>query len=159
LSPSIHFKLTAYAILQDDVSATFPFHKCKAECFINGNQNIGRYANITMDTPKSRAKKYEGIRNIIGRRVSAIPTTHVNVQTGNDIIEVTDDEIVIRGTGKIIIEGDLIQKPTGDWPEIELRILLVEAITQSKIVLSCKLLKHEDKQGEMTWIYNETNKI
>ncbi len=76
---------------------------------------------------------------------------HVNVKTGGEIIDATSDEIVIRGSGKVEIVGYLETSSVGDWPALELRVTLAEAVTESKVVLISSLVKGQMQDNALVW--------
>jgi hypothetical protein len=126
------------------VPITFPFHKCTAYINAGGNQFVA--SGIFLDTAIARQKKWSENRRAAYARLHDSPITKVEVQAGNTPIEATADEIVIRGAGKVLIEGDFNNTALAAMSglsELELTVTLIEAITEAKTVLTEKIVKQD----------------
>ena len=147
-APDFHFCLTIYVVPRGSMPITFPFHKCTA--YFNAGGNQFEASGIVLDTPIARQKKWSAMRQMLHAHSSDRPTQRVEVQTGNAPIEATADEIVIRGAGKVLIEGDFnitAFAAMSGLSELELTVTLTEAITESKTVLTEKIVKLDTKTG------------
>ena len=70
----------------------------------------------------------------------------------HDAIEPTDDELIIRGCGKMLVDGRLESPEAliGEWPEVLVNVTAVEASTESQLTFYVKLIKH-DKDTKL-WV-------
>jgi hypothetical protein len=143
-----HFCLTIYVVPRGSAPITFPFHKCTAYFNAGGNQFVA--SGIVWDTPLARQKKRSVMQQMLHASYSDRPTQMVEVRTGNDPIEATADQIVIRGAGKVLIEGDfniMAFSAMSGLSELELTVTLTEAITEAKTVLTEKIVKRDTNTG------------
>jgi hypothetical protein len=143
IKPYLHFTLKIYVVPFDHLAVTFPFHKTTASISADGKVVKDEF-DLKLDSPKGKSEKRNKLWGaVVGRRVSETPVAHVDVRTAHDSIEATSDEIIIRGSGKIEIEGDSAHDGASDWPELQLDITLIEAVSESKIALTGKFLKQD----------------
>jgi hypothetical protein len=147
------FTLNLYMVALDNSGITFPFHKCEAVIMAAGRAVANAFC-VKMNTQRNtdeEAKKY----SLLGRRVDTFSPSdaRVDVRAFAEAIEATSDEIVIRGSGKIMVEGSVVVPALQDWPELELRVTLRDAITESRLALIGKFVRHEqsNKNDPMLW--------
>jgi hypothetical protein len=126
--------LLTYVSLPDDAPITFPFHKCSSILTVDGNA-IPNAFDIVLTTQKLRQQKIQAKKD--GGPI--FPTMRVV----HDAIEPNDDEIVIRGCGKMLIEGklDLIESLIGEWSEVGVNVKAVETVTNMEVSVNVKLVK------------------
>jgi len=146
--PYFHFVLIAYVVPLDSQPITFPFHKCTA-CF-NAGGNQFTASGIVLTTPQSNIKKWNALQRSLMASLYDRPIQNVELHAGNDAIEATADEIVVHGAGKVLIEGDFnitAFTAMSGLSELELTVTLTEAITESRMPLSVRIVKSETNTG------------
>jgi hypothetical protein len=146
--PYFHFVLIAYVVPLDSQPITFPFHKCTA-CF-NAGGNQFTASGIVLTTPQSNIKKWNALQRSLMASLYDRPIQNVELRAGNDAIEATADEIVVHGAGKVLIEGDFnitAFTAMSGLSELELTVTLTEAITESRMPLSVRIVKSETNTG------------
>jgi hypothetical protein len=142
--------LQIYVTLLDGSPLVYPFHKCAAAI---GAKGVALADSFRIDVrPASRKRPERGWASWRAS-MSKNPVTHVNVKTGDEIIEATNDEILIRGTGKIELHGfcDVSSISADEWPGLQLRITLHEAVTESKVALVCQFSRPRLHEGVTIW--------
>jgi hypothetical protein len=143
LYPYLQFTLKIYVAPFDNNPVTFPFHKTKVSMSAGGKVVIDEF-KIKLDSPKGKAEKHSKLWAALSRgRAGENTAHHVDVRTAHEAIEATADEIIIRGSGKIEIDGDSTHVGVSDWPELQLDITLIEAVSESKIALKGKFIKQD----------------
>jgi hypothetical protein len=149
------FTLEMYVVPFNEVFVTFPFHKCSAEVSA-GSEIIADEFRIGMDSTMDQIERDFESRRSQHAWFHDKPITHVDVKTGNEIIKATIFEIFIRGPGRIkMVGGCRIPANKGDWSEINLKITLVEAASDARIILSYKFSKRELRNdGLIAWRFN-----
>jgi len=149
------FQIEMYVVPFNETLVTFPFHKCFAEISA-GSEIIADEFQIQMDSIMDRLERVHESRRSQHAWFHNKPITHVDVKTGNEIIKATNFEIFIRGSGLIEIAGYCrIPANKSDWSEMNLKITLVEAASDSRIILSYKFSKRELRDhGLIVWRFN-----
>ncbi len=153
--PDFHFNLTTYVTPLNEDAITFPLHKCSAGLKA-GLRAVAGSTPVVMDTPGSKAdkqkQKWANTGHITGSNVYLPPAPQVNVRTGTDPIEVTRDEIVIRGAGKLLIEGSFgTLASVEDICEVELGVILTEAVAEMKVTLLVNLRRQKTEGDALVW--------
>jgi hypothetical protein len=152
----LQFLLIYYVVPLDSASITFPFHKCSA-VLLNGDEVVADAFKLRISTPRAElAEKLRQTREQSLRRGGgpAFPQAYVNVRTVNEAMEPTEDEIVIRGSGKMQFVGEapMLAASIGNWPEVSIRITLIEAVTESQTTLNVKMVKCSPNPDEFFWV-------
>jgi len=151
----LRFNLKVYIVPNNNSPLTFPFHKGTA-ILRSGGKLISDRFEIRMDTPMGKgAKRAEHRRMMFASNVVEAPVSHINVNAAVERMEVTSDELVVRGAGKIEIDGFYGTPLFENWQELELIVTLVEAVTEAKVVLPCKFSKQETAEKRLLWILNK----
>src|SRR5438034_747988 len=60
-----------------------------------------------------------------------VPSPQVSVRAIHDTIEGTNDELIVRGPGKVEMEGTIFNPTCGEWPDLKVTISLTEAVSES----------------------------
>jgi hypothetical protein len=156
VSHELRFNLKVYVVPLNATPLTFPFHKCTAILGANG-QTISDKFTLTMDTPTRKLAKKQAAQAQKIRAASNYYETpaQVTVSTGNDIVETTADEVIFRGPGKIEIYGSYGVLGFDKLPELELTVTLVEAVSETNVLLSCKFSKRETNDKGVVWELNK----
>ena len=148
---SLAFRVTIYVVPVDTLPVTFPFHRCMA-AIIAGNQILAENIAITMESPGARHERIGRTLQYMRAAHTPNPSTFVEVQNGAERIEATTDEVLIRGPGKVEINGMAEVNTFEKWPELELRIALIEAVTDSKLLLTATMKIGLGERGSV-WDY------
>jgi hypothetical protein len=153
LHTRLDFHLAAYVVAMSEAPLTIPFHKCAA-VLTSGTELVSDGFNLNISTPKAKQEAQSRQNLEKGLRAGGLvsPESHGGFRAIHESIEVTADEIVIRGSGKIEIEGSWPTLFVEQWEELVLRITLAEAVTESKIVLSAKFIPPESKEAHFVWV-------
>lgn len=150
--PHITFNVKAYVTLQEGAQTTFPFHKCSA-VLSAGNEVVADRWDIRIDSPRGKAERFNKRWATLGQRHSnAFPSqTHVDVHAMRHTIEGTADEVIMRGSGMIEIDGSCGSKTVGDWPEMSLTFTLAEAVSGATMCLNMKFLRTVAPDHAIDW--------
>jgi hypothetical protein len=144
----ITFKVTVY-LVPLDIPITIPFHKCSAK-LRSGTNIVAENWRIEMDTPLARQEKHNRKWASIGQRGDTRFPAHtsVDVQTGPKNIEATEDEILIRGAGKIEVVG-VSETVPDDWSELNLALTFTEAVSGLAFSIEVNCPKSPTEEGSV----------
>jgi hypothetical protein len=151
----LEFKLVCYVTPLADGLITFPFHKCSA-VLVAGAEIVSDAFKLRMVNPRAhQAEKMQAVRELTLRAYGgpAFPQSNVNIQARHEAIEVTSDEIVVRGAGKVEIVGEVAMPTAGHWPDVQLSIGLIEAVSESELTLNLKMTQMSTKPDEFWWVH------
>jgi hypothetical protein len=151
IKPPFVFKASVYIVPMDASALTYPFHKCNA-VVRRGNDTITDIWRIMIDAPAAREEKKHERWAAIGQRAgyTALAEPRVHVQAALKTIEGTEDEVVIRGPGKIAIEGVSEGVVHEDWGELNLSVTLTEAKSGMPVSFSVKCVRGQGEK-QATW--------
>jgi hypothetical protein len=156
--PSFTFRLMIYIVPRETGSICFPIHKCTAEV-LSGNQIVADSFTIKMDAPRAKERRFTREGVLMGQRVSRSSSTNIEITTATDTIDVTEDELTMRGPGKILLDG--LFGPAiryGGEDDLEVRVKLIEAISELPIVISGSFSREKDSESvkdPTRWILNK----
>jgi hypothetical protein len=131
--PVFNFELTAYVVPLDTVPCYFPFHRCTAE-LLSGASLVADSFAIRMDTRRDRRERMTRERERLVDMLREQESVSVALKTVTHAVEVTEDELQLRGAGKVILIGASAPATTfrGE-DEFTLCFRLVEAVTELPI--------------------------
>jgi len=116
---------------------------CLHRCWKSGS---GRISDYDEDAPREGSD--------FNRRLSFSDLTHVPLSVPldvrEDLVQATSDDILVRGPGKIEIDGSVVPIPVCDWPALQLTLTLCEALGDSKVVLEAMF----SKENGVLWKLN-----
>ena len=141
--PTLYFEATLYIVPMQDAPLTFPFHRCHVELGEPGGAT-SEDLRIRIDSVQRRREAERNWRTSIPITTSNMvvtPSPKVQVNTGNQIMEVTGDEIVIRSAGKILVYGQASAPRAFASHELEMKIILVDAVSENQLTLIGKFIQ------------------
>jgi len=135
-----------YVSVPDSTPITFPFHKCSSILTIVGHA-IPDALNVRLTTLRVRRQQLQAKMD----GGPAFPTVRII----HDAIEPTEDEVVIRGCGKMLVEGrmEVPEVLISDWQEVQVNVTVVEAVSESQLSFNLKLVKR-DKDTKL-WVLQQ----
>jgi hypothetical protein len=127
--PNFQFTLTAYIATRNSEPMVFPYYKCSAQ-LLAGSVIVAESFRIRIETPKSRLQ---------------IPAVKLSARA----LENTDDELVVRGAGKIVFYGTsgFAQRYSGE-DDLELRLTMVEATSDLPIAIAARFSRIKDGKSK-----------
>ena len=142
-NPHLELMVLTYVSVPDSTPITFPFHKCSSILTIEGHA-IPNTLNVRLTTLRVRQQQLQA-RKDGGPVFPAVRTIH-------DAIEPTEDEVVIRGCGKMLVEGrmEVPEVLISDWQEVHVNVTVIEAVSESQLAFNLKLIKR-DKDAKL-WV-------
>ena len=142
-SKSIRFTLVLYAVPVSNDPIVFPFHRCKA-CLKVGNETKADAVQVAMNSPQAkrefRSSQFRKQAKMMGGSWVA-PEQEATLKTNHDAIEATESEVVIRGCGKVELDGSFNVQPDDNWPELQIHVTLSEAVSETSLGLTARFVK------------------
>jgi hypothetical protein len=154
ISTELRFRLKLYVVPLSSGPLTFPFHKCAALLSAQG-QIISDRFDLSIDTPLGNAKKAAERRRMILNAATAPPDSNFNIIASKPTMDATAEEITVQGPGMMEISGSYGILAFDSLPELDLMVTLVEAVTEAKVVLSCKFSKRQTNDKGLIWTLNK----
>lgn len=152
-NPHFDFSITCYVVQRADSPITIPFHKCSARLSAAVGVITAEF-EVRLDSQRSKlqAKRLK-VQRMSGIGVVAVPETRPH-EGLPPAIEITEDEAVVKGSGKMIVEGDapFLESSIQKWPEVLLSITLTDAISEAEALLNVRLA-YKDAPTGMVWTY------
>lgn len=145
-NPHLELMVLTYVSVPDSTPITFPFHKCSSILTIVGHA-IPDALNVRLTTLRVRRQQLQAKMD----GGPAFPTVRII----HDAIEPTEDEVVIRGCGKMLVEGrmEVPEVLISDWQEVQVNVTVVEAVSESQLSFNLKLVKR-DKDTKL-WVLQQ----
>ncbi|HOX58121.1 MAG TPA: hypothetical protein P5205_14560 [Candidatus Paceibacterota bacterium] len=141
--------LAVYVVPLGSATLTYPFHKTSAVLTVE-NERLADEFVIMLDTPEGKHRRSQQRWTEWHKRHETIPESP---PARTEIIEATRSELVIRGCGRIEIEGTAETQVGTECETIQLQVTLIEAASDSRILLSATLTKQAGGT-EQAWRYD-----
>ncbi len=145
IKPYLLVSLKVYVAYRDDVPLTFPFHRCQATVLADNTTIADGFAVSAKLPPKPFT-----LSTLFPHR-SSPSRAEISVRTGGEIIEATEREIIVRGSGQVEIEGSMVKHDWQQWPELRLLLTLAEAVSGDRVALAGRFLRDETQRNEFVW--------
>ncbi len=140
----LEYQLRLYVTPTASETLTFPFHRCTAVLKLDGKV-LSDHTEMKMDTPQGITDKQRRQWNSIAAGSNLLRSAVVEMRTTFSQIEATADEIVIRGAGKVVVNGSFEFVELGKSKTLELEITLCEACSDSRLSLQCELSRTDEE--------------
>jgi hypothetical protein len=145
------FDISAYLIPLTAEPVAFPLHNCKAQLLSGGSIVVESFM-IEIDTPQMKHERVQQaaqhMQNTIARARKHPTQTPLYLNTTPHTIEITTDELIARGPGKVFLSGSkgFALRYSGQ-DDLELSIEAVEARSEVRTVIAGNFFRIRDTKS------------
>lgn len=139
--------LVIYVIPKSPAQLIFPAHKCEVVISFAGQQLTA--SHVVFDTPMQKIRRKITKTNDQYAMLNKVQLTPL--APSPSLVEATPEEAVVRGAGKILLEGMFPLQAIQGWQTgVELKVTFIEAHSGTRIPIVLNLVK-DNRGGTLVW--------
>jgi len=148
------FTLGIYVRPVSNARLAFPFHKCSA-VLVAANKTISDDFIMMLDTT---AGKQRSLGRLVKTTYGKVWRRPQGMIVAGDYRPPGGSELNITGPVQVEIDGNANSDVYDEYPELQFSVTLIEAVTESKIVLTDTFKQQKTKEGDLVWVWPNEKK-